>query len=273
MSDTLQKLINQAEGKLACTSSYEWLLNELKALATQPTQSAAPAVLGHARLVDGGRLKPKPWKMDEAAPAETLSDFQHAEIVRLASYPNNGETVAEYVETLIVATRRTAPAVQEAGMVELGLSGIAVPKADAKGSLPAFEACREQSVDGPIQHSLTVMQVQEAIQATWIHQECTHCDGDDIDEVNLTKLLNTLLAAARQPSEHKHDDAEQVTNCPICSPYEAVNAAVERGRSEGLQGAARHFESKVYGIFHPQQIALVLRALASQEPDKEAKAG
>jgi hypothetical protein len=37
-----------------------------------------------------------------------LTEFEHSEIIRLASYPNNGVTIAEYVETLLAAAREPA---------------------------------------------------------------------------------------------------------------------------------------------------------------------
>jgi hypothetical protein len=63
------------------------------------------------RLTIGNLLDTIDALAHETAPAEfELTEDMRKEIVRLASYPNNGETVAEHVETLINYALRTAPA-------------------------------------------------------------------------------------------------------------------------------------------------------------------
>jgi hypothetical protein len=100
--------------------------------------------------------------------AGTLTEFQRNEIIRLASYPNNGDTVAEYVETLLRAdsqptTSADAPyrcdgtgqnqvssnnpphsAREQARQPEVWLE---------KNGYPQLEQIFERFVDGPITRS------------------------------------------------------------------------------------------------------------------------
>lgn len=99
--DSLNKRLSETTIQLTTLQSQE--------AAPPPADETQPASSNSPKYMQQGSITTQslelPAQPSGAQGEGVLTEFEHSEIIRLASYPNNGVTIAEYVETLLAAAR------------------------------------------------------------------------------------------------------------------------------------------------------------------------